>query len=225
MEKDSAASLERVTKSFGGQIVLRNITLKVAPGEIVGIVGSNGSGKTTLLRVLVGLIHQDSGLVRLGAQTLRSGLVERRIVYFAGGSTLPDTLQVRRWARLFDTAGPPSRDRRRMGKLSRGQRQLVGLRVALARSRLHLVVLDEPWEGLDPDGAEWLSRTLVQKRLDGAAIIASSHRFADLGHVGDRYVVLHQGALYDVPDKPRVARVLVDSHLVESYRRVTRRSR
>lgn len=71
---------------------------------------------------------------------------------------MPLTARVGYWARLFDPRGPLTEDRRLVGSLSRGQRQLVGLRSVLGREESCLVVLDEPWAGLDPRGTEWLSR-------------------------------------------------------------------
>jgi ABC-type multidrug transport system ATPase subunit len=221
---DEAASVERVTKTFGGDAVLRDVTLSVASGETVGLVGANGSGKTTLLRVMVGLIQPDTGSVRIGGQAAPVGLRRQRTAYCAGGSTLPGQIEVQHWARLFKTGGLLARDRRRFGTLSRGQRQIAALRVVLARSDLDLVVLDEPWEGLDPDGAEWLSRTLNRLSREGTAIVVSSHRFADLAAVGSRYAVLHQGVIFDVPAENGVAQAMVGAHLVDTYRRLTRTS-
>ena len=81
-------------------------------------------------------------------------------------------------------------DRRRIRALSRSTRQLLGLRTALGRHPLRLIVLDEPWEGLDPDATRWLSATLEAKRDRGAAIVLSSHRLHDLAGVCDKYLFL-----------------------------------
>ena len=218
----NVASLHRVSKAFDGRMVLQNVTLSIAAGEAVGVIGPNGSGKTTLLRILLGLVHPDAGAVRIRGREPARGLASQRVAYFAGGSTLPDQVQVRQWARLFDVGGDPVRDERRFRALSRGQRQVIGLQVALARVPLHLVVLDEPWEGLDPDGAEWLSLALQRKRRDGAAVIVSSHRFADLANVGSRYAVLHHGTVVDVPAEDGVAAALVGEGLTAAYHRVTK---
>ena len=81
-------------------------------------------------------------------------------------------------------------DRRRVRTLSRSTRQLLGLRTALGRHPLSLIVLDEPWEGLDPDATRWLSSTLASKRDRGAAVVLSSHRLHDLAGVCDKYLFL-----------------------------------
>jgi ABC-type multidrug transport system ATPase subunit len=74
--------------------------------------------------------------------------------------------------------------------LSRGTRQLLGLRTVLGRHPLTAIVLDEPWEALDPDGARWLSSTLEGKRDRGAAVVLSSHRLPDLAGICDAYLFL-----------------------------------
>ena len=154
----NVASLHRVSKAFDGRMVLQNVTLSIAAGEAVGVIGPNGSGKTTLLRILLGLVHPDAGAVRIRGREPARGLASQRVAYFAGGSTLPDQVRVRQWARLFHVGGDPVRDERRFRALSRGQRQVIGLQVALARVPLHLVVLDEPWGvwiRMVPSGCRW----------------------------------------------------------------------
>jgi ABC-2 type transport system ATP-binding protein len=77
--------------------------------------------------------------------------------------------------------------------LSRGSRQLLGLRTVLARTGLVAVFLDEPWEGLDPDGSRWLTETLRRKKDEGCAVLVSSHRLHDLAGLCDRYGFLLEG--------------------------------
>jgi ABC-2 type transport system ATP-binding protein len=81
-------------------------------------------------------------------------------------------------------------ERRRIRTLARGTRQVLGLRTVLGRQQLRLVVLDEAWEGLDPDASRWLSATIETKRDRGAAVVLSSHRLHDLAGVCDSYLFL-----------------------------------
>jgi len=110
-------------------------------------------------------------------------------------------LGVRDRAQRADRAARGSRhvipERRRIRALSRGTRQLLGLRTVLGRHPLALIVLDEPWEALDAAGAKWLSDILERKRDGGAAIVLSSHRLHDLAGVCDAYLFLlsNQAAL------------------------------
>jgi ABC-type multidrug transport system ATPase subunit len=94
-------------------------------------------------------------------------------------------MRVSAWGRLM---GHAVSDRRRLRTLSRGARQLAGLRAILAPASLDLIVLDEPWEGLDPDGARWLTALLTSKRDRGSAVIVSSHRLHDLAGLCDGYL-------------------------------------
>jgi ABC-2 type transport system ATP-binding protein len=193
--------LAAVTKAFGRHQVLNQAWLQVRAGEAVGLIGANGAGKTTLLRIAAGLVRPDAGSVRWAPMTNDE---QSRIRYFGGEMTLPPSVPAWRWASLFGVA---SGDRRRIGQLSRGNRQLLGLRVLLSGNYADLLVLDEPWEGLDPDGSAWLTDTVRRWRSVGAAILISSHRLYDLDSVCTRFLLLEGGRCHAVPDRelrPRV---------------------
>jgi ABC-2 type transport system ATP-binding protein len=175
--------LAAVSKRLGRRSVLNQIWLQVCAGEAVGLVGQNGAGKTTLLRIAAGLVRPDAGLVRWSE-------VHPAIRYFGGEVNLPPNVAARRWASLFNIAAD---DGRLIGQLSRGNRQLLGLRVVLAGSGPDVLLLDEPWEGLDPAGAVWLTQTLERWRASGAALVISSHRLHDLDQVCTRFVLLENG--------------------------------
>ena len=190
-----AVVLRTVTKRFSQKCVLDSTSLRLAAGSTLGLIGSNGCGKTTLVRTVLGLIRPDAGAVTLFDLPVRIALARYRIAYFSGGLGLPPSVRVRQWARLFEKSGPLTGDRRRLGSLSRGQRQVVGLRSALAGPTPDLVVLDEPWEGLDPRGTEWLTRRLRSCHDDGATILIASHRLFNLIDVCDTYAILRWGLL------------------------------
>jgi ABC-2 type transport system ATP-binding protein len=183
----------RVVKRFKGQTVLREVSLQAGPHEVVGLIGANGSGKTTLLRVLLGLVYADSGTVTFKGLPMARALRRYGVRYFGGGSGLPREMTVGAWVSLIGGPRSLTRDGTRIGRLSRGQRQLVGLQAVLERPDAALIVLDEPWEGLDPAGAGWLSDRLSALRTTGATTIVSSHRLADLGEICDTYAFLHDG--------------------------------
>jgi ABC-type multidrug transport system ATPase subunit len=175
--------LASVSKRFGHTDVLRQAWLQAADGEIVGLVGCNGAGKTTLLRIAAGLVRPDEGVVRW---TSAPPIVR----YFAGESTLPPDVRAFRWGGFF---GALIDERRRIGRLSRGNRQLVGLRAVLAGAPAGVLLLDEPWDGLDPPAADWLSSVVRAWATAGAAVVISSHRLHDLDAVADRFVLLEGG--------------------------------
>ena len=163
MEVDASSdtvTMREVEKRLGRHKVHSRVTLRAGGGSVLGLIGANGSGKTTLLRLLLGLIRPDSGCIRLYGLPPHVALRHGPAAYFAGGASLPPTVRVGSWARLLDPEGPLTKDRRRVGKLSRGQRQLVGLRSVLGADHSGFIVLDEPWSGLDPRGAAWLSDRL-----------------------------------------------------------------
>lgn len=192
--------LAAVTKRFGRLQVLTQVWLQVRAGESVGLVGANGAGKTTMLRVAAGLVLPDAGSVKWAdpAPAIR---------YFGGEMTLPPGVRARRWASLFDV---DSNDGRRIGTLSRGSRQLFGLRIVLAGGDADVIILDEPWEGLDPVGSAWLTDTLRRCREAGAALLISSHRLHDLDSVCTRFVLLEGGRCHGIADRehrPRVEQI------------------
>jgi ABC-2 type transport system ATP-binding protein len=196
--------LAAVTKAFGDHLVLNQAWVQVRSGEAVGLLGANGAGKTTLLRIAAGLVRPDRGSVRW---TPLAPLVSPRLCYFGGEMTLPPRVSARRWASLF---GVTAADRRPIGQLSRGNRQALGLRVVLSGTPADIVLLDEPWEGLDPSGAAWLTDTLRRWSRGGAAILISSHRLYDLDSVCTRFVMLENGRCSPVAERderPRLAQI------------------
>src|SRR5215471_8955838 len=189
--------LAAVTKAFGPHRVLNQVWLQVRAGETVGLIGGNGTGKTTLLRVAAGLVRPDAGCVRWTD-------TRPAVCYFGGEMTLPPDAAIRRWASLV---GVRLEDRRRIGQLSRGSRQQLGLRLAISRTDAEILLLDEPWEGLDPDGSEWLTGSVRRRRDAGAAVLIASHRFHDLDSVCTRFVMLERGRCIPVTAQDKRPRV------------------
>jgi ABC-2 type transport system ATP-binding protein len=190
-----------VSKAFGRHRVLNRAWLNVRSGEAVGLIGANGAGKTTMMRIAAGLVRVDEGSVRW-LPDIAGRMPSLR--YFGGEMTLPPDVPARRWASLFSVVAA---ERRPIGRLSRGNRQSLGLRVVLAGPPAQIVLLDEPWEGLDPPAAGWLTDTLRRWARAGAAILVSSHRLYDLDAVCDRFVMLEDGRCQSVgkdDEQPRL---------------------
>lgn len=190
-------SMDRVERRYGSHRVLSNATFDVDPGEVAGVIGPNGAGKTTMLRIAVGLLHAHGGSVRLAKPAGRGDVRDSDVAYFGGESTVPGGVREQRWRALFHDIDGRARNRP-IRLLSRGTRQLLGLRTVMGISGLRLIVLDEPWEGLDPDGARWLTGAIRARRDAGAAVLVSSHRLHDLAGVCDRYIFLHCGSTTSV---------------------------
>src|SRR5688572_30714064 len=167
---------------YGRHEVFHGVTFQLGAGQALGVLGPNGAGKTTLLRMLAGFLKPYEGDVRIKGLEPRHALARTPVAYFGGEATLPGSVGASAWGSLV-TSEPITPERRPVRTLSRGTRQLLGLRTVLARHSLSLILLDEPWEGLDPDAARWLSNTLETKRDRGAAVALASHYFQDLAGV------------------------------------------
>ena len=181
------AALDHVSKRFHRHVALDDVTATFANASIVGIVGPNGAGKTTMLRVLAGILRPSAGWVRRP--------FDGRVVYFGGEQTLPPDVSASRWVALWSPVAARQTTARRFGVLSRGTRQRIGLEVSLFPTETELLLLDEPWEGLDPAASRWLSDWLIRKRAGGAAVVVSSHRIHDLASICDRCEFLASGRL------------------------------
>lgn len=178
--------LDGVTAGYQRRAILENVSLRAGAHSVIGLIGPNGAGKTTLLRVAAGLIRPRAGTV------VREG----RVMYFGGESTLPGRCRADKWAALFNANATT---RRRLSRLSRGTRQLIGLTAALTRDDWEIGLLDEPWEGLDPFGSRWLSDLVRRHRNRGAAIVISSHRLHDAADVCSDFAFLSSGVLRSAP--------------------------
>jgi ABC-2 type transport system ATP-binding protein len=201
-------SVRDLSVQYGRRLVFDHVSFDIGAGQSLGVIGANGAGKTTLLRTLVGCLRPNAGDVRINGLAPRDALKRIGVAYFAGDATLPGFVRASAWGTL-GTGESLVTDRRPMRALSRGTRQLLGLRTVLARHPLGLVVLDEPWEGLDADGSRWLTATLEAKRDRGAAVVLSSHRLHDLAGFCDAYLFLitHRVAVFRAPEIARAGPV------------------
>lgn len=206
------------------RVLVQHVTFELRAGQALGVVGANGSGKTTLLRTLIGFVAPESGEVRIEGRHPREALRQTPTAYFAGDATLPGFVRASAWGSL-GTGDMVTADRRHIRALSRSTRQLLGLRTALGRHPLRLIVLDEPWEGLDPDATRWLSATLQAKRDRGAAVVLSSHRLHDLAGVCDKYLLL-AGPVPTLLRAHQLARsgVVTAEQLIEAFDRLRDRT-
>lgn len=185
----TTVSVRDLAMRYGRRLVFRDLSFDLGAGQAAGVVGPNGSGKTTLLRALAGCLTPHAGEIRINGLAPRDAIARTGVGYFAGEATLPGGVRAAEWGSL-GAGDNVTRETRRLRTLSRGTRQLLGLRTVLGRHPLGLIVLDEPWEGLDPDAARWLSTMVETKRDRGAAVVLSSHRLHDLAGLCDLYVFL-----------------------------------
>jgi ABC-2 type transport system ATP-binding protein len=194
------ARTEDVSRRFGSFVAVDGVSVEVAPGEVVGLLGANGAGKTTLIRMLLGLLPATAGAVRLFGEP-PSRRTRRRLGYVPQGLGLYDDLTVDENLRFVAWAfgvGPPALS----GYLARGRGTLVrdlslGVRrrVAFAAALGHgpdLLVLDEPTSGVDPLGRATLWDTIRDSAERGAGALVTTHYMDEAEHC-DRLVVMAGG--------------------------------
>jgi heme exporter protein A len=202
-----------VTKRYGHVKALRGVDLSLEPGDFVSVFGPNGAGKTTLLRVLSGLTSPGGGEVLLGGEPLAAdpAALRRRLGYVSHHSMLYDCLSPRenlhfagrlqgvrqvkdKTGQLLEAMGLTGRADDPVETLSRGNQQ----RVAIARALLHdpeLILLDEPFSGLDQQAARVLCTLLAAVKSRGRAVLLVTHDFERGLALSDRFVILHRGRL------------------------------
>jgi ABC-2 type transport system ATP-binding protein len=205
----AAISVQGLTKRFGDVLAVDRLDFDVAPGTVTGFLGPNGAGKTTTLRMLLGLVAPTSGTATIDGRPYRELADPVRRVGavleasgFHPGRSARDHLRV-----LATAAGPAPRvdevleqtglaaaARRRVGGFSLGMRQRLGLAAALLGDP-DVLVLDEPANGLDPEGVHWL-RGLVRGLADqGRTVLVSSHLLAEVAQTVDQVVIIDRGRL------------------------------
>jgi ABC-2 type transport system ATP-binding protein len=206
--------VHEVTKRFGTIEAVAGVSFAVGAGEIVGFLGPNGAGKTTTMRMLAGIFPPTSGTLRVaGRDPLRDPLACRRAVgYFpehapyypeltvrgylgfvAKLKRLPRKTQSAAVARVLDACGLEDVARRRVGTLSKGYRQRVGLAQALCGDP-PILILDEPTIGLDPAQVVEI-RELVRGLRGRRTVLFSSHVLSEVEAVCDRVVVIARGRI------------------------------
>ncbi len=130
-----AVSVRNLAMQYGRRLVFQELSFDLVAGQAAGVVGPNGSGKTTLLRAIAGCLTPRSGEIRINGLTPRDALARTGVGYFAGEATLPGSVRARHWGSL-GAGDDVTRESRRLRTLSRGTRQLLGLRTVLGRHPL-----------------------------------------------------------------------------------------
>jgi ABC-2 type transport system ATP-binding protein len=195
-------------KRFGPALALDGMSFTVRPGLVTGFVGPNGAGKSTTMRVILGLDTPDAGSARVGGRPYRS---LRRPLSHLGSLLDAGALQPSRTARnhllwlahsqglgarrvdeVIEAAGLQQAGRRRAGGFSLGMRQRLGIAAALLGDPPALM-LDEPFNGMDPDGITWMRGFLRSLAWQGRAVLVSSHLMSELQDCADHLVVAGRG--------------------------------
>jgi ABC-2 type transport system ATP-binding protein len=199
-----------LTKMFGSLIAVDNLSFSVEPGRITGFLGPNGAGKTTTLRMLLGLVRPTSGSATIGGQPYSHMRTPQRVVgaaleatNFHPGRSGRDHLRVmadtagvdgKRVDEMLEMVGIPAAARQRAGSYSMGMRQRLALAGALLGDP-QVLLLDEPANGLDPEGIRWLRLLLRHLSSQDKTILISSHMLSEVEQTVDDVVIIANGKL------------------------------
>jgi ABC-2 type transport system ATP-binding protein len=206
----AAIEVRGLTKRFGDVLAVDDLSFDVESGTVTGFLGPNGAGKTTTLRTLLGLVEPSAGSALINGRPYRELANRARQVGAAlegadlhPGRTARDHLRVRATAADIERARIPAvldlveltdAADRRAGGFSLGMRQRLALAAALLGDP-EVLILDEPANGLDPDGVRWLRRLLRGLAAQGRTVLVSSHVLAEVAQTADRVVILNRGRL------------------------------
>jgi ABC-2 type transport system ATP-binding protein len=208
-----AVEIEDVTKSFGTHCAVADLSLIVPTGSIYGFIGPNGSGKTTTLRMIMRILHPDSGQIRVlgesvGDEAGGSDILDR-VAYLPEERGLYKQMKVRDVIRFYaelkgcrdsraavdswlDRLGLADWANRRVQTLSKGMSQKVQF-IAAVIARPELVLLDEPFSGLDPVNAEVMREAVLELRRDGTTVVFSTHDMGMAEKMCDFVFMIYQG--------------------------------
>ncbi len=207
-------SVENLSKKFGENLVIDNISFEVKKGEVLGFLGPNGAGKTTTMRILTGLIAPTKGNIKVGNYNILDNSLEVRkmIGYLPESVPLYEDMKVFEYLKfmaemrgvekhqlldkmrkIFDLCGLKKVVRQPIGELSKGYRQRVGLAQAMINDP-EILVLDEPTSGLDPNQIVEI-RNLIKKIGENKTVILSTHILQEVSATCDRVVIINNGEI------------------------------
>ena len=206
---NTSIELQGVSKHFGRVEAVNEISLSVAPGQFVGLVGHNGAGKTTTIRMLTGQLSPTSGTIQVaGVDVVADPAAAKKVLgvvpehpalyeYLSAREMIEFVTEVRgggdvEWA--LEVAGLGQDADRLIREYSQGMRRKTALAAALV-SKPPVLVLDEALNGLDPASAERVVAVLAELRADGATVILSTHILDTLEKVADRIVLMEKGGI------------------------------
>jgi ABC-2 type transport system ATP-binding protein len=205
---EATIEVSGLRKRFGPTLALDGMTFTVWPGRVTGFVGPNGAGKSTTMRVILGLDAADEGSALIGGQryqTLRHPLTHVGSLLDAGALqpsrkarnhllwlAHSQGLTARRVDEIMDLAGLQSVARRKAGGFSLGMRQRLGIAAAMLGDP-PVLMFDEPFNGMDPEGIVWMKGYLRSLAAQGRAVLVSSHLMGELQDTADQLVVVGRG--------------------------------
>ena len=199
--------LDHVTKSYGHEVALMDVSLNIQPGRIIGLLGPNGSGKTTIIKLINGLLQPSLGNIYIHGQ-LPSPASKKVVSYLPDTTYLNENMKIvdafryfqdfyadfnvqRAYQLLNDLHLQPNQ---KLNSLSKGNKEKVQLILVMSREA-DLYVLDEPIGGVDPAARDYILRTIIQNRRPNSSVLISTHLIADIEQVLDEAIFINQGRI------------------------------
>jgi ABC-2 type transport system ATP-binding protein len=199
-----------LVKRYGSTIAVDDLSFDVLPGTVTGFLGPNGAGKSTTMRMMLGLDRPDAGTVKINGQNYHDlrwplrevgALLEAKAFHpgrtarahltaLAAGNDIPR----RRVNDVLEITGMDKAAGRRAGKFSLGMSQRLGIAAALLGDP-QVLLLDEPVNGLDPEGIRWIRNLLKNLAAHGRTVLISSHLISEVAQTADQLIVIGQGRL------------------------------
>jgi ABC-2 type transport system ATP-binding protein len=235
---EAVIAVSRLQKSFGAARAVRDVSFDVKQGEIFGLLGPNGAGKTTTIRMILDIFRPDSGTVgilggsmsdakkdRIGYLPEERGLykditVENCVLYLAELKGVSRPVAKQRAAVYFDQLDLTAHKKKKVQDLSKGMQQKVQVITTLIH-KPELIIIDEPFSGLDPINTRLIQDLLLEQHRAGVTIVMSTHQMYQVEEMCDRLVLINQGTsvLYGAVDEIRrqyadnAVRVVVNGEL------------
>ena len=199
--------LDHVTKNYGHEVALMDVSLNIQPGRIIGLLGPNGSGKTTIIKLINGLLQPSLGNIYIHGQ-LPSPASKKVVSYLPDTTYLSENIKIsdaisyfqdfyadfnvqRAYQLLNDLHLHPNQ---KLNSLSKGNKEKVQLILVMSREA-DLYVLDEPIGGVDPAARDYILLTIIQNRRPNSSVLISTHLIADIEQVLDEAIFINQGRI------------------------------
>lgn len=225
--------VENVTKYYGDFKAVDNLSFNVSKGEIFGLLGVNGAGKTTTFRMIMNLIEPTNGTITFNGKKIgyditdsigflteeRSLLtkltVKEQLLFYGALKSLDEKIILKRMKKLLEKFGISEYENRKINTLSKGNQQKVQFISAIINEP-KLLILDEPFSGLDPINIELFKNVILELKQKGTSIIFSSHRMDHVELFCEKLVILVkgksvlQGYLKDIKNEYKVKRIIIE---------------
>ena len=199
--------LDHVTKNYGHEVALMDVSLNIQPGRIIGLLGPNGSGKTTIIKLINGLLQPSLGNIYIHGQ-LPSPASKKVVSYLPDTTYLNENMKINDAVRYFQDFYTDFNVQRayqllndlhlhpnqKLNTLSKGNKEKVQLILVMSREA-DLYVLDEPIGGVDPAARDYILRTIIQNRRPNSSVLISTHLIADIEQVLDEAIFINQGRI------------------------------